>query len=218
MSEKKDSLKEKAYRIIKNKIIRCEYLPGDFLNEKALIEEIGASRTPIREALNKIEQENLVKIIPKRGVVVSEITMKDISQIFQVRECIEPYVVRNSVHFYEEDVLRDFKKKFERLDTSGGYDSLVAFYDVDNDFHTYLISMAHNKFFSQVMESVYVQNQRVRLIMGRIGYSTDTIKTEHITLIDALLSHDAEKASRIIAQHIENSKAVAFQTFMNFSI
>lgn len=218
MSEKKDSLKEKAYRIIKNKIIRCQYLPGDFLNEKALIEEIGASRTPIREALNKIEQENLVKIIPKRGVVVSEITMKDISQIFQVRECIEPYVVRNSVHFYEEEVLRDFKKKFERLDTSGGYESLVSFYDVDNDFHTYLVSMAHNKFFSQVMESVYVQNQRVRLIMGRIGYSTDTIKTEHMALIDALLSHDGEKASRIVAKHIENSKAVAFQTFMNFSI
>ena len=90
MSEKKDSLKERAYRIIKDKIIRCEYMPGDFLNEKSLIEEIGASRTPIREALNKIEQENLVKIIPKRGVVVSEITMKDISEIFQVRECVSP--------------------------------------------------------------------------------------------------------------------------------
>lgn len=218
MSEKKDSLKEKAYRIIKDKIIRCEYLPGDFLNEKSLIAEIGASRTPIREALNKIEQENLVRIIPKRGVVVSEITMKDISEIFQVRECVEPYIVRNTIHFLDEETLRDFKHRFERLDLNDSYESQVQFYELDNAFHRYIISASKNKYFIQTMEGVYVQNQRIRLIMGKTGYNTMAIRVEHLSLIDALLSRDEEKATRLTLKHIETSKAIAFQTFMNFSL
>ncbi|MGI6031376.1 MAG: GntR family transcriptional regulator [Eubacteriales bacterium] len=218
MSEKKDSLKEKAYRIIKDKIIRCEYLPGDFLNEKALIEEIGASRTPIREALNKIEQENLVRIIPKRGVVVSEITMKDISEIFQVRECVEPYAVRTTIHFLEEDMLRDFKHRFEKLDLKEDYASQVKFYELDNAFHHYIVCASKNKYLIQTMENVYVQNQRIRLIMGKTGFNTLAIRTEHLALIDSLLSRDEEKAVRLTLEHIETSKAIAFQTFMNFTI
>lgn len=218
MSEKKDSLKERAYRIIKDKIIRCEYMPGDFLNEKSLIEEIGASRTPIREALNKIEQENLVKIIPKRGVVVSEITMKDISEIFQVRECVEPYVIKTSLHFFDEGILREFRRRFDRLGPRENPEDYNDFYEVDSEFHMYLISVCKNKFFTHTMEHVYIQNQRVRLIIGKIGYRLENQRNEHITLIDALLTHDEEKAVKAITDHIEQSKAIAFQTFMNFTI
>ena len=62
----KESLKSKAYNLIKTKIVNCEYAPGTFLNESMLMGEIGSSRTPIREALSKLEQENLVRILPKR--------------------------------------------------------------------------------------------------------------------------------------------------------
>ena len=90
--EPKENLKEKAYAIIKNKIICCEYRPGQFLNEQELRESVGASRTPIREALNKLEQEGLLEILPKRGVLVRDITLQEVNAIFEIRCMIEPYV------------------------------------------------------------------------------------------------------------------------------
>lgn len=72
----KGMLKDKAYAIIKDKIINCEYLPGEVLSESRLLEEIKSSRTPIREALNKLEQEKLVCIMPKRGILVNEVTVE----------------------------------------------------------------------------------------------------------------------------------------------
>ncbi|MEG2678136.1 MAG: GntR family transcriptional regulator, partial [Oscillospiraceae bacterium] len=72
---RESNLKEKAYAKIKENIISLAYAPGEFLNETQLSEEIGVSRTPVREALNHLEKENLVRVIPKRGVMVSEINI-----------------------------------------------------------------------------------------------------------------------------------------------
>ena len=72
--ETKESLKEFAYRLLRKQITDCTILPGTLLSEKELGEKLGVSRTPIREALNRLEQEQLVSILPKRGVLVSEIT------------------------------------------------------------------------------------------------------------------------------------------------
>ena len=83
-------LKDKAYEMIREKIVNCELAPGSVLNESELIEEIGASRTPIREALNKLEQENLVTIIPKKCIIVRGITIDDIAEVFDARAVIEP--------------------------------------------------------------------------------------------------------------------------------
>ena len=100
-------LKDKAYEMIREKIVNCELAPGSVLNESELIEEIGASRTPIREALNKLEQENLVTIIPKKCIIVRGITIDDIAEVFDARAVIEPQVLlqyadRISLRFLED--------------------------------------------------------------------------------------------------------------------
>ena len=79
MKKTDTNLKQIAYETIKSKIIHCEYKPNDILSEMMLMEEIDASRTPIREALNMLAQEQLVQIIPKKGIMVLPLTMKDCS-------------------------------------------------------------------------------------------------------------------------------------------
>ena len=84
MPEKK-SLKQQAYDEIKRKIVTCEYAPNTLLNEELLREELHVSRTPIRDALSRLEQKGLITILPKKGIMVSSLSINDINMVFEVR-------------------------------------------------------------------------------------------------------------------------------------
>ena len=88
------NLKLQAYSILKKKIISCEYQPGSMLNEAQLAEELGFSRTPIREAISILEMEGFLCIVPKKGILVTDILLSDIVQIFQARMEIEPIALK----------------------------------------------------------------------------------------------------------------------------
>ena len=103
------NLKNKAYQIIKERIMSCDYKPNTFLNEADLIEEIDASRTPIREALNKLEQEGFVQIIPKKGVMVTGLTLVEINQTFEARILLEPFIINNYMNRIDRNALIDRK-------------------------------------------------------------------------------------------------------------
>ena len=111
----KNTLKEQAYAIIKENIINCTYAPSSFLVESELMQQVGASRTPIREALNKLEQENLVRILPKRGVLVCDITMGTLNEVYEVRRLVEPYIVREYGCRLDEEALR---REYEQVEQS----------------------------------------------------------------------------------------------------
>ena len=109
------NLKNKAYQIIKERIMSCDYKPNTFLNEADLIEEIDASRTPIREAHNKLEQEGFVQIIPKKGVMVTGLTLVEINQTFEARILLEPFIINNYMNRIDRNALIDIQKTSERL-------------------------------------------------------------------------------------------------------
>ena len=91
----RSTLKYSTYEFIKNKIICCEYEPGTFLNEEILCEETGVSRTPVRDALGRLEQEGLVKILPKKGVMISNLSINDMNMTYEFRLLLEPYILKN---------------------------------------------------------------------------------------------------------------------------
>ena len=82
----KTSLKTLAYNTIKEKIITCEYAPGSLLNEESLTDMLKISRTPIRDALGRLEQEGLIEILPKKGIMVTNLSMPDINMIVEIRQ------------------------------------------------------------------------------------------------------------------------------------
>lgn len=90
------SRKEIAYDYIKPKIVFCELKPGDILDEKKIIEELGFSRTPIREAISELAEEKLVTIMPRRGIVVTQISLKDVEDMLNARALLEPYIFQNA--------------------------------------------------------------------------------------------------------------------------
>jgi DNA-binding GntR family transcriptional regulator len=212
---KEKSLKQKAYNIIKSKIINCEYQPNSFLNEGILMDEIGASRTPIREALNKLEQENLVTIIPKKGVVVSELSIHEINMVFQVRDMIEPNIILLSCNKMEARVLQEFRD----LITKDIKQDTDKFYSVDNDLHRYIVASSGNKYLIQTMDHIYNQIHRIRVLSGMLSGEklTDRLKeveNEHIEIIDMLMANKAEEAARAMQNHLKNTRDAAIGSLL----
>lgn len=105
----KKNLKVQAYNTLKNKIVTCEYAPGSMLNEAQLATELGFSRTPIREAISILEMEGFLSIVPKKGILVTDILLSDIVQIFQARMEIEPITLKMAgPHMRKEEVMKWF--------------------------------------------------------------------------------------------------------------
>ena len=113
-----NNLKIKAYNYIKNKIISGVYPPNQKVEESEISNELNFSRTPIREAINTLKDEGWITIIPRKGIFVSEISLKDINDIFQVRETIEPIILRLAFENLNTQELDDFEKAFRKYDKS----------------------------------------------------------------------------------------------------
>lgn len=208
----KQSLKEQAYSFIKTKILNCEYLPGAFLNEELLKEEIGSSRTPVRDALGRLEQEGLVTIFPKKGIIVSEFGLNEIHMIYETRMLIEPYAVdRYSGQIDREDL----ERMYSLFDGAKKGMNCNQIYQLDDEFHHFFVERMKNKYLSQAYEITNYQNYRLRILSGAADYGRliDSNR-EHLSIIAALLEQDGERASKEMRKHLLTSKEAAFRVLM----
>ena len=117
------SLKLQAYQYLKTKILNCEYRPNEFLNEQKLCAEMGnISRTPMRDALGRLEQEGLITILPKKGLMVSGITEEDVHSMFEMRLLVEPYALRTYGSSIPREQLEAFAELMHHPDRSPLFD------------------------------------------------------------------------------------------------
>lgn len=204
----KESLKEKAYRYIRESILNLRYPPGSFLDEARLVEEIGASRTPIREALNKLEQENLVRIFPKRGVLVCDLTLADLDEVYEVRLLLEPYIIRR----YAAGIpAGELEAAWARAQNQDGGD----INDEDDRLHQLLADSCDNSYIRAMMARIYYQNHRIRILSDRKNQQRrpDT-GAEHLRIVDHLLQGRPEEAALAMAKHLHNSKEAAIAAML----
>ena len=179
-------LREKAYRIIKERIIKGEYHPGQPLNEKAIIEELSISRTPFREAIHALNEENLVQVYPNRGIFVRELTLQDIMDGFDVRYLLEPYVLQLAAVRMPGSLVEELIRRIDELDRNN-YHALL---NEDDYFHATLIEYTDNKQLSRIMKNLYEYN-RFQVIL------LDDPKSEYISserlanAVESLMEHRA---------------------------
>lgn len=181
------------------------------LNENLLASELDISRTPLREALNQLHHEGLIQIMPKKGILVSNISIDDMSQIYQVRLEMESFVVRISGPHLDSEKLLHFRELFlAEEDDEDGMQQL----ETDTAFHSYLANNCNNKYILQLMNKVLDENKRVMISTknkARIANSRD----EHLKIIDLLLAGEIEAASLAMRDHIGNCRDSAFLYFLN---
>ncbi|WP_252198592.1 GntR family transcriptional regulator [Clostridium sp. MCC353] len=209
----KVNLKTLAYNSIKNKIITCEYAPGTFLNEEALTDELNISRTPIRDALGRLEQEGLVEIKAKRGITVTPLTMKDINMIFEIRCMYEPYIIEHYGTALNDERLAEFYRIFSHPNAeSEQFQNNDYYYELDSAFHQMVIDICPNIYMRQNYDLIQTQSERFRFMTGNISNNRleDTFR-EHNEIITACLQKDWAAASERMLFHLEESKKATFK-------
>ena len=198
MKKTETNLKQIAYETIKRKIIHCDYMPNDILSEMMLMEEIDASRTPIREALNMLSQEGLVRIIPKKGIMVLPLTMKEVAMTFEARMLMEPYIIEHYSQYIDPVKLQELRKQTEEILQTDIADNEHAERCCDLDD-----------------ESIYDQNMRIRILGERNIWERHKIAAnEHLELINYIESGDLASAVAAMRVHLIHSKEAAFESLM----
>lgn len=214
----KISLKQQAYITIKSKILSCEYSPNSFLNEDLLCEELQVSRTPIRDALGRLEQEHLIKIIPKKGFFVAPLSIGEINMAFEARMLIEPYILLNYCKHMDAEDLQLLYSNIKVSRAALVSDDYRKLFELDDDFHKVILKQCNNHYILQTYKSVHDQSCRLRILSGRYDDSRlNATIDEHMAILDNLAKRELDAAAKAMEVHLINSKNSCFQAFMNGS-
>lgn len=205
----KESLKQQAYNKIKAKILNCEYGPNTFINEELLREEVSASRTPVRDAISRLEQEGLVKILPKKGIVVADLSIGQINMIYETRGLLEPYAIACYGNRISEDVYFKYAQDYQAY--LKGKDLPYSYDDMDDSFHQMFIDATENIYFLKNYELLNSQIKRMRVMSGECSEERkrETIR-EHVKITECAMKQDWEGAADAMKEHLHYSKNAIF--------
>lgn len=206
------SLKDTAYRYIKDKINMCQYLPGESVNELRIAEEMKIGRMPVREALSVLKLENLIEVRPRKGTYVKMITREDVQENYQIRRILEPAVIAEYIKVYNKAVLLDFDSQFEHLDLTRPAD----IYTLDIDFHRYLVEICANARIKKLYEVVLEAQFRMGIYNSLMHTNeTESYYEEHHDIIMALLHEDKKHAAEAVIYHINQSQISSLKSIQN---
>ncbi|MBR3404090.1 MAG: GntR family transcriptional regulator [Firmicutes bacterium] len=201
----KTYLADTAYDLIRNKILKAEYLPGSTISEEKLVADLGFSRTPIRSALVRLEQEHLIKTISKKGIYIEDISYEHIHDIYECRLLMEPYAIRNYGNRFSKKKLQEFCHEF----MTQKQDSWEWFLQ-DNLFHAEIIHLCGNELLNDYYESLQSLNLRISAYSSAITDRINLSNDEHIAVINALLKDKYEQAAELLTLHLTKAKDAAY--------
>lgn len=195
------SQSENAYRIIKDKIVTLELKPLTVIDEQSLMDDLQLGRTPIREALHRLETESLVIIAPRRGMFVADISITDLQKIIELRIPFEGYCAQLAAQRATETQLTQMEAVIRRLEglTNSQAHELM---DIDTRLHMLMYEAADNEFLMTILCRLYTLSLRL-WYLGLDRLTDPKISIEaHYEIVQALRARDGALAERLVQQHI----------------
>lgn len=195
------SQSEEAYRRILERIVSLEMPPGSVVNEAVLREELKIGRTPIREALQRLARENLVRSVPHRGTFVTDVNITDLARITEVRVVLEAHAARLAA---EKATAADRGAISELLDLQrrACVTDQRDLMRLDQQIHRLIYRTAHNAFLEATLERYFNLSLRLwYLVLDRQVRLREAVD-EHVQLLEAILAGDGELADSIMRKHV----------------
>ena len=196
------AIADQAYEYLYRQIVTCNYLPGQDIGEKQLIESTGLGRTPLREALLALQKEGLVEIFPRKGMRITPFTPKNVNDLYHTRKLIEPTVISEYKALYSKSVLLEYLGKFEEMDAVENLDS----FQLDVQFHSYLVGITQNQILIDMYRTLMIQQIRLAMYaaLQKVTSYGDAL-CQHRTIIDALLRENGTDARDAMVLHLNHS-------------
>jgi GntR family transcriptional regulator, rspAB operon transcriptional repressor len=200
--EPPQALPDRVYGVLKYRILTCELVPGQRLNEKEIAEELKVSRTPLREALNRLAQENLLVRTPYCGYAVSLITEDDIRELCELRLILETATAGLAAERATPEELERMARSVELQYTPGDRETYAQYLKANSIFHGELARASHNSRLESMVTAVLDELQRPLYLGLDVGLDAKDATREHVVLVEAIKSRDPARARRLHSEQI----------------
>lgn len=205
-----------VYDVIKDKILSCEYQPGQLVSEKEIVEELNTSRTPVREAINILNGQGLLKVIPKKGMQISPLSIKRMKEIYDVRMLLEPVAVRQAIKHIKPDDIEYLTELDKKLSEDYEKEDVSEVFKTGMDIHLYIAHLSDNEIIYELIKLLRNESHR-----GYVHYlqryldecnSEERRSTEirlskiHNKFIKALIEGDEELAVDYILEDLSTMR------------
>jgi len=199
-------LRDVVFNTLRQAILRGELEPGERLMEIQLAQKLGVSRTPIREAIRKLELEGLVIMIPRKGAEVAHITEKDMRDVLEVRSILEEFAVTLACKNMTQEAIDALKTANKLFEASIVSKDVVKIVDADVHFHDIIYNMTGNLRLIQIINNLREQMYRYRLEYVKDARAHSILISEHNDIIKQLTDRNVETAKVVVKQHIFNQE------------
>jgi len=194
----KDRLSNQVYTILKGMIANYRFNPGTRVNVEQIAKEVGASRTPVWEAVHRLVQEGLLENIPNRGVFMCALTPKQAIELYTVRESLEALAARLAIQSIDEKTLEKMKKCLEQQYKVVQKEDLVSYSRLDFDFHALVYEASGNRTLQEMLETI---KNKMRPIAMHITPILSSLYHDHVEILEAFEEKNPDKAEAAFRKH-----------------
>ena len=205
------SLTEKAYQAISGAIARLELKPGEALTQDRLARWLSISRTPVREALRRLEQDGIIQTAPGRGLVVTELTIKDAEDLLEMLALLDTQAAYLAARRRSQEQAERLVEIAQMLLIAAQRNDLVAWEEIDRPYHETLLEASCNQFLRRSIEDVRRRLQRLTYHLAIQPEHLLSGTHDHVALAQAIFDGKAELAADIMRQHLETMHTMAMR-------
>lgn len=210
-------LRDVVYKKLRRAILMEELKAGDRLTEIYLADKLGVSRTPIREAIRKLEQEGLVIMLPRRGTVVAEITEKSLKDVLEVRRVLDMLSAELACERMDEDGEKALEKACHDFERAVKNRDLSDIAQKDVALHNIIVEASGNNVLQQMINNLSEQMYRYRVKYLKDDSKYETLVKEHQGIYESIIKRDKKTAARLAKEHIDNQEAAIMSRLHNWN-
>jgi len=194
----RERLSNQVYLILKDMIANQRFGPGVRINVEQIAKEVGASRTPVWEAVHRLIQEGLLENLPNRGVFMASLTPVVAIELYMVREVLEGLAARLAIHNTDEKLIKKMAKCIEEQKKVVEKEDFIGYSRLDYDFHALVYEASGNRILQEMLEAV---KNKMRPIAMHISPVLSTLYEDHVRILEAFRSRDPGKAEGAFREH-----------------
>lgn len=189
---------------LRRAILAGEYEPGARIRQEDLAGKHGASRLPVREALRALEGEGLVTVVANTGAWVSRLSLAECEETYQMRERIEPLLLRFNVPLLSDEFIDELEALATQIELSANIEDFIA---LDRQFHLSMYGVARTSVLGDTVLQLWNRTQHYRRAFMRVQTGSDrSVHYEHHLLVSAIRRRDLDEAERVLAGHIRRTR------------
>ena len=188
--------------MLKEAVTTLAYKPGEYLNTASLMDELALGRTPINHALHRLATEGLVQIIPRKGVMVSPLSIDDALELIDVRVANESLCSRLAAARITKPQLQRLRDLAREFDDAASRRNLTEVMNLDRLFHEQIASVAGNQTLAEILKVLHARSQRFWAISLTAEGHLSEVQAEHADIIKAMAKNDAEAAAAAVQEHV----------------